>query len=129
MKLKLGIVGYGGFSRDFVQLFNKHPDVESLSVAELYEERRADIKKDFPNATIYTSYDEMLEAATAGAKVLHNRAVKKEKKYRLKINVKNTRGDNEGTEVDETNIINECYKAKIVAEQKGLSKITLIGKI
>ena len=37
MKLKLGIVGYGGFSRDFVQLFNKHPDVESLSVAELYE--------------------------------------------------------------------------------------------
>ena len=63
MKLKLGVVGYGGFSRDFVQLFNKHPDVESLSVAELYEERRADIKKDFPNATIYTSYDEMLENA------------------------------------------------------------------
>ena len=35
------------------------------------------------------SYDEMLEAATAGAKVLHNRAVSLAKKYKTMENLQN----------------------------------------
>ena len=38
MKVKIGIVGYGYFSQDFVELFHLHPDVEKLYVAELYPE-------------------------------------------------------------------------------------------
>lgn len=74
------------------------------------------------------SYDEMLEAATAGAKVLHNRAVSLAKKYKLKLRVRNTKGENKGTLVtDETNI-DETYKTKILAIQKSLAKITIIGE-
>ena len=63
MKVKIGIVGYGYFSKDFVKLFSKHPDVENICVAELFEERREEIKKAHPEATVYSSYDEMLENA------------------------------------------------------------------
>lgn len=74
------------------------------------------------------SYDEMLEAATAGAKVLHNRAVSLAKKYKLNLNVRNTRGDSEGTVVTDENNIGETYTAKILAIQKSLAKITIIGE-
>ena len=63
MKVKIGIVGYGYFSKDFVNLFGKHPDVEKVCVAELVEERREEIKKAHPEVTVYSSYDEMLENA------------------------------------------------------------------
>ena len=72
------------------------------------------------------SYDEMLEAATSGAKVLHNRAVSLSKKYRLKVSVRNTRGNLEGTLVEDG--INESYKMKILSIQKELAKITIIGE-
>ena len=73
------------------------------------------------------SYDEMLEAATAGAKVLHNRAVSLAKKYKLNLSVKNTKGESRGTVVTEGEIIDEIYSTKILAMQKGLAKITIIG--
>lgn len=41
------------------------------------------------------SYDEMLEAATAGAKVLHNRSVNIGKKNNVPITVKNSQKDTE----------------------------------
>ena len=74
------------------------------------------------------SYDEMLEAATSGAKVLHNRAVSLAKKYKLNLNVKNTRGNSKGTLVTEDNNVNETYNTKILAVQKNLAKITIIGE-
>ena len=45
----------------------------------------------------HISYNEMLEAASSGAKVLHNRAVNLAKKYKLKIRVKNTGNNKRGT--------------------------------
>jgi len=74
------------------------------------------------------SYNEMLEAASSGAKVLHNRAVSLAKKYKLKLKVKNTRGEKEGTIVNDKSSVNELYNAKILAVQIGLSKITIIGE-
>ena len=41
MKVKIGIVGYGDFCRDFVELFSKHPDVEKVAVADLSEKIRS----------------------------------------------------------------------------------------
>lgn len=74
------------------------------------------------------SYDEMLEAATAGAKVLHNRAVSLAKKYKLNLSVKNTKGESRGTIVTEGENIDETYNTKVLAIQKGLARITIIGE-
>lgn len=74
------------------------------------------------------SYDEMLEAATAGAKVLHNRAVSLAKKYKLNLRVKNTKGESRGTLVTETDNIDETYDTKVLAIQKGLARVTIIGE-
>ncbi len=63
MKLNLGIVGYGAFSKDFVDLFHLHPDIEKMYVAELYPERRKEIKEHLPDVEVYSSYEEMLEKA------------------------------------------------------------------
>jgi len=74
------------------------------------------------------SYDEMLEAATAGAKVLHNRSISLAKKYKLNVNVKNTRGENMGTIVTDTENVSEEYNPKVLAIQKGLARVTIIGE-
>lgn len=74
------------------------------------------------------SYDEMLEAATAGAKVLHNRAVSLAKKYKLNLSVKNTRGEGKGTVVTEGATIDETYNTRVLAIQKGLARLTIIGE-
>lgn len=75
------------------------------------------------------SYDEMLEAATAGAKVLHNRAVGIAKKYKIKLMVKNTRSDNEGTLIyNGIDNVNENTEPKILAIEKELAKISIVGQ-
>ena len=47
------------------------------------------------------SYDEMLELASLGANVLHNRSVEMAKKYNVKMAVKSSLSNNEGTYVKE----------------------------
>lgn len=74
------------------------------------------------------SYNEMLEAATAGSKVLHNRAVSMAKKYKLRVKVKNARTDEGGTEMYLKNNINEECKPKILAIENNLAKITIVGE-
>ena len=39
MGIKIGLVGLGKFSDDFVRLFNIHPDVDEVVVADLDEEK------------------------------------------------------------------------------------------
>ena len=47
------------------------------------------------------SYDEMLELASLGANVLHNRSVEMAKKYGVKLSVRSSLNNNEGTYVKE----------------------------
>ena len=63
MKVKIGIVGFGLFSRDFVRLFKMHPDVEKVCVADLSPKNREEVANIYPDMEIYSSYDEMLENA------------------------------------------------------------------
>lgn len=63
MGIRIGIVGYGSFSIDFVKWFTKHPDVLKVVCAELVSERRDIIRKDYPDMEIYSSYEEMLKKA------------------------------------------------------------------
>ncbi len=59
------------------------------------------------------SYDEMLELASLGANVLHNRAVEFAKKYDVPIHVRNSQNEREGT--------------MIVAETEGMERIVVSG--
>ena len=47
------------------------------------------------------TYDEMLELATSGAKVLHNRSVEMAKKYGVELVVRSSLNTEEGTLVNE----------------------------
>lgn len=79
------------------------------------------------------SYDEMLEAASAGAKVLHNRSVNVGKKHNIPIYVKNSQSKAIGSVVDEMlekkeNEDNfEDYKVKFLTKKDDISKICIIG--
>lgn len=78
------------------------------------------------------SYDEMLEAATSGAKVLHNRSVNVGKQHHIKISVKNFKNSVSGSVVDgknenrvEKNI--ETSEVKFISQNDNVTKISIIG--
>ena len=72
------------------------------------------------------SYDEMLEMASLGAKVLHNRCVEIGRKYNIPIYVKSTFLDNsEGTLVTNQNI--EDLEIIGAVKDDYISRITIIG--
>lgn len=75
------------------------------------------------------SYNEMLEAASAGAKVLHNRSVHMGKKNNMPIFVKNALNNSRGTIVDEKTKEEdfENYKVKFITKKDNISKISIIG--
>ena len=72
------------------------------------------------------SYDEMLELASLGAKVLHVRSVELAKKYNVKLLVRSSMTDAQGTEVKE-----ECKMERMlvsgVAADKNVSRISIMG--
>ncbi len=73
------------------------------------------------------SYDEMLEMASAGAKVLHNRCVEIGKKFNVPIYVKSTfEKDSVGTLISEKGSL-ENLVINGVAKDDNISKITIVG--
>jgi aspartate kinase len=71
------------------------------------------------------SYDEMLELASLGASVLHNRAVEFAKKYNVPIHVRNSRNNRKGTMiVAETEPMERIVVSGAALKDK-LAKITL----
>lgn len=77
------------------------------------------------------SYDEMIEAATAGAKVLHNRSVSVAKKHNLKIIVKNSGNNTYGSLVENKVIPDkvETSDVQFISKKDNLSKISIIGEM
>lgn len=74
------------------------------------------------------SYDEMLELASLGAKVLHNRCVEIGKKYKIPIYVKSTFEDeSKGTLVTSEDCMEDlCISG--IAKEDNIARITLIVK-
>lgn len=72
------------------------------------------------------SYDEMLELATLGAKVLHNRSVELAKKYNVNLVVRSSLTDAEGTIVKEESNVEKMIVSG-VAVDKDISRISVIG--
>lgn len=85
----------------------------------------------------------MLEAASAGAKVLHNRSVNMGKTHNIPIFVKNSFNNSRGSvvkDIKENNIEKnpkiklqkedfENYKVKFITKKDNISKISIIGNM
>ncbi len=73
------------------------------------------------------TYDEMLELATLGAQVLHNRSVEMAKRYNVKLEVLSSFSGKPGTKVKE--VVNTMEKSHIsgVAKDKNIARLALVG--
>ena len=72
------------------------------------------------------TYDEMLELATCGAKVLHNRSVEMAKKYGVELVVRSSLNRSEGTIIKEK-VKMEKMLITGVAADKNTARISVIG--
>ncbi len=72
------------------------------------------------------SYDEMLELASLGANVLHNRSVEMAKKYHVKLAVKSSLNKTEGTYVKEVDQV-EKMLVRGVTRDNDCARIALCG--
>ncbi len=81
-----------------------------------------------PNARKLTevSYDEMLEFASLGAKVLHNRSVEMAKKYGVQLVVLSSLTRAEGTVVKEETKVERMLVSGVAAD-KNVARISVIG--
>jgi aspartate kinase len=73
------------------------------------------------------SYDEMLELASAGAKVMQSRSVEFAKKFGVVFEVRSSLNDNPGTIVKEETKSMEDVVIRGVALDKNQAKVTLVG--
>ncbi len=74
------------------------------------------------------SYDEMLELASLGAKVLHNRCVEIGKKYKIPIYVKSTFEEESGGTLVTSKECMEDLCISGITKEDNIARITLIGK-
>ena len=82
-----------------------------------------------PNATKLSeiSYDEMLELASLGAKVMQSRSVEFAKKFGVVFEVRSSLNENPGTIVKEETKSMEGVVVRGVALDKNQAKVTLVG--
>ena len=73
------------------------------------------------------TYDEMLELASLGAQVLHNRSVEMAKRYGVRMEVLSSFSGNPGTIVKENVRTMEKTYVSGVAQDKSIARIALVG--
>nr|WP_240546000.1 aspartate kinase [Paenibacillus artemisiicola] len=73
------------------------------------------------------SYDEMLELANLGAAVLHPRAVEYAKNYNVKLVVRSSFTQNEGTSVKEDAVMEQGMVVRGIAYDKNVARISILG--
>lgn len=72
------------------------------------------------------TYDEMLDLATLGAGVLHNRSVEMAKKYNVQLVVRSSLNESEGTVVKEDVKVERMLVSGVAAD-KNVTRMSLIG--
>lgn len=73
------------------------------------------------------SYDEMLELANLGAAVLHPRAVEYAKQYNVRLVVRSSFTQNEGTSVKEETVMEQGVTVRGIAYDKNVARISILG--
>ena len=117
------ITGFQGVNKyeDYVTLGRGGSDTTAVAIAAALHADACEIYTDVDG--VYTadprivknarklesiSYDEMLELASLGAKVLHNRSVEMAKKYGVQLIVRSSLNRSEGTVVKEVAKMEKC---------------------
>lgn len=136
------VAGFQGVDENYnITTFGRGgSDTTAVALAASLEADRCDIFTDVDG--IYTvdprivknakkidniSYEEMLELASLGAKVLHNRCVEIGKKYNVPIYVKSTfEKDSVGTKVSNQKPLEDLVISG-VAKDDNISRITIVG--
>ena len=73
------------------------------------------------------TFDEMLELASLGAQVLHNRSVEMAKRYNVNLEVLSSFSGNPGTKVKEVVKTMEKMHVSSIAKDKNVARLALIG--
>lgn len=135
------VTGFQGMTRndDLTTLGRGGSDTTAVAIASVLRADRCEIYTDVdgvytadprvvPNAKKLDeiTYDEMLELASLGAKVLHNRSVEMAKKYGIPLIVRSSLTDEEGTIVKE-DVPVEKMLIKGVTCDKNVAKLAVIG--
>ena len=136
------VAGFQGVNEigDITTLGRGGSDTTAVALAAALKAQRCDIYTDVDG--VYSSdpkiidnvkklesitYDEMLELASLGAKVLHNRCVEIGKNYEVPITVKSTFENNSrGTQFVEHKDLESLYITG-VAKDDNITRITLVG--
>ncbi len=135
------ITGFQGMNKheDYVTLGRGGSDTTAVALAAALHADKCEIYTDVdgvftadprvvPNARKIEeiTYDEMLELATSGAKVLHSRSVELAKKYGVQMVVRSSLNESEGTTVKEV-VKMEKMLITGVASDKNTARISVIG--
>ena len=135
------IAGFQGYNEnlDITTLGRGGSDTSAIAIAAALKAKECYIFSDVdgvytadprvvPNAKKLKeiTYDEMLELATLGAKVLHNRSVEMAKKYGVQLVVRSSLTTAEGTVVKE-DVNMESMLVSGVAADKNTARIAVIG--
>ena len=135
------VTGFQGITKydDYATLGRRGSDTTAVALAAVLHADLCEIYTDVdgvytadprivPNARKLSeiTYDEMLELATAGAKVLHNRSVEMAKKYSVPMVVRSSLNESEGTVVKEV-VKMEKMLITGVAANKNTARISVIG--
>lgn len=135
------ITGFQGVNKyeDYVTLGRGGSDTTAVAIAAALHADACEIYTDVDG--VYTadprivknarklesiSYDEMLELASLGAKVLHNRSVEMAKKYGVQLIVRSSLNRSEGTVVKEVAKMEKMLISG-VASDKNTSRVSVIG--
>ena len=135
------VTGFQGINKydDFATLGRGGSDTSAVAIAASLHADKCEIYTDVEG--VYTadprvvptarklqtiSYDEMLELASLGAKVLHNRSVEMAKKYGVQLVVRSSITEAEGTVVKEVAKVEKMLISG-VASDKNTSRISVIG--
>ena len=136
------IPGFQGISRDgnITTIGRGGSDATAVAIAKLFNADTCEIYTDVdgvyssdPNKIPFAkkidkiSYDEMLELATVGAKVMQSSAVQTAMMYDIPIDVKSTFTDRQGTKIFDQENIDYSKSVTGLAYSKDDAKITLIG--
>ena len=135
------IAGFQGFNRygDITTLGRGGSDTTAVALAAALGADLCEIYTDVDG--VYTAdprmvktarkmneinYDEMLELASLGAKVLHNRSVELAKKYNVKLVVRSSLTREEGTIVKEDSKMEKMFVSGLAVD-KDVASISLMG--
>lgn len=135
------ITGFQGVNKyeDYVTLGRGGSDTTAVAIAAALHADACEIYTDVDG--VYTadprivknarklesiSYDEMLELASLGAKVLHNRSVEMAKKYGVQLIVRSSLNRSEGTVVKEVAKMEKMLISGVTSD-KNTSRVSVIG--